>query len=144
MKLVVDASVALKWFFGDLPNEQDAVKARQLIPAIENGAIALLQPVHWMAEVLAVVTRQRPELVGETLAALEQTRASIETDDAIYMRAAELSNRLNQHLFDTLYHAVALERQATLVTADERYFEKARIVGAIVRLADFALSEGGE
>ncbi len=44
---------------------------------------------------------------------------------------------LNHHLFDTLYHAVALEVGATLVTADEVYFNKARHLGGMQLLADF-------
>ena len=43
----------------------------------------------------------------------------------VLKRAADLSILLKHHLFDTLYHAVALEEHATLVTADEAYFAKA-------------------
>ena len=66
--------------------------------------------------------------------------ASTETvaSRAAYRRAAEISTALNHHLFDTLYHAVALEEGATLVTADEAYFTKAKGLGAIERLADFS------
>jgi hypothetical protein len=48
-----------------------------------------------------------------------------------------MSIALKHHLFDTLYHAVALEEQATLVTADEVYFGKAKDLGAIQLLGDF-------
>jgi predicted nucleic acid-binding protein len=42
------------------------------------------------------------------------------------------------HLFDTLYHAVALEyAEATLVTADGRYCEKASVFGRIIELCDW-------
>jgi predicted nucleic acid-binding protein len=44
---------------------------------------------------------------------------------------------LNHHLFDALYHAVALEVGATLVTADEVYFNKAKELGGLQRLGDF-------
>ncbi len=37
-------------------------------------------------------------------------------------------------MFDTLYHAVALERDATLVTADLRYARKAERLGHLVAL----------
>ena len=53
-------------------------------------------------------------------------------------RAADLAITLNHHLFDTLYHAVALEEGATLVTADDIYFAKAASLGAIQRVSDFA------
>jgi predicted nucleic acid-binding protein len=46
------------------------------------------------------------------------------TDDPNVMRrATSLAIETNHHLFDTLYHAVALEHEdALLVTADERYY----------------------
>ncbi len=51
---------------------------------------------------------------------------------------ASVAVKLNHHLFDTLYHAVALGTPATtLVTADLRYFRKARRFGAICPLAEF-------
>ena len=52
-------------------------------------------------------------------------------------RAADIAIALDHHLFDTLYHAVALEVGATLVTADQVYFNKAHHLGAILLLADF-------
>jgi predicted nucleic acid-binding protein len=42
---------------------------------------------------------------------------------AAYRRAVEIAVALNHHLFDTLYHAVALEEGATLVTADEAFHQ---------------------
>jgi predicted nucleic acid-binding protein len=53
--------------------------------------------------------------------------------------ATELAMRLDHHVFDTLYHAVALHTPgATLVTADRRYYDKARREGQIVLLADWS------
>jgi hypothetical protein len=44
----------------------------------------------------------------------------------------------NHHLFDTLYHAVALEHEdALLVTADDRYYRKAEHYGTIAVLRDW-------
>jgi predicted nucleic acid-binding protein len=48
-----------------------------------------------------------------------------------------MAMRLSHHLFDTLYHAVALEEGAMLVTADDAYLMKAKSLGGIVSLADF-------
>lgn len=43
-------------------------------------------------------------------------------DVQVWTRACRLSIETRQHVFDTLYHAVALEHaDATLVTADGRY-----------------------
>lgn len=127
MKIVIDASVAIKWFLWDIQPEPDAEVARGLLPAIEAGRFQVLQPPHWWAEVIAVIARRNPQFSARAIASLAQVPTELVTSDAIYLRAAELSHRLNHHLFDTLYHAVALKRGATLVTADVRYFAKARM-----------------
>jgi hypothetical protein len=52
----------------------------------------------------------------------------------------QLSHQLGHHLFDTLYHAVALETEgAALVTADDAYRHKALQlgVGQVVALSDW-------
>jgi predicted nucleic acid-binding protein len=46
---------------------------------------------------------------------------------------------LNHHLFDTLYHAVALQSSDTFfITADTQYLRKADKLGHIIELKDFA------
>ena len=55
----------------------------------------------------------------------------------MYQRAIELACQHNHHLFDTLYHAAALEESATLITADRRYYDKAKLAGHIMMLEDF-------
>jgi predicted nucleic acid-binding protein len=53
----------------------------------------------------------------------------------VMRRATELAIETDHHLFDTLYHAIALEHDDTcLVTADERYFSKAERFGRITAL----------
>lgn len=104
-----------------------------------DGRVKLLQPPHFIAEVGAVLAREVPSFAHEALAdLLDIEMQRVETGE-VYARAVELSMRLGQHLFDTLYHAVALEAaDALLVTADERYWRKASATGRIVRLADFS------
>ena len=65
-----------------------------------------------------------------------------DADAGVYARALALAARHKHHLFDTLYHALALcTPGAQLVTADEAYWRKARSEGAMVRLADFTPGE---
>ena len=45
------------------------------------------------------------------------------------------------HAFDTLYHAMAMQHGGTFVTADERYFAKARALGGIELLSTFKFIE---
>jgi hypothetical protein len=62
------------------------------------------------------------------------------TDETEVLRhACTLAIDTQQHLFDTLYHAVALENEdAVLVTADDRYRTSAHEFGRIVALRDWA------
>jgi predicted nucleic acid-binding protein len=60
----------------------------------------------------------------------------------VYSTACKLSGELDHHLFDTLYHAVALSfDDAILVTADERYYKKASQRGRLVLLRDYSYRE---
>ena len=134
MRLVVDASVAVKCFVRDRPDEPFMAQAEALIVEIERPRTMLFAPGHWIPEVIAVLTRSEPRVANEAILALTDMRPEIVTTVPVMRRAAALSIALQHHLFDTLYHAVAIETGATLVTADERYFEKAEPLGAITML----------
>jgi predicted nucleic acid-binding protein len=137
VKLVVDASVALKWFLRGHPTELHVEQAETVEAAIEQGATELFAPVHWTSEVISVLARTKPDSVDDALLFLRDVRPIVISGTPVLKRAADLSIDLNHHLFDTLYHAVALEEGATLVTADEAYFNKAKELGAIQLLRDF-------
>ena len=138
MILVVDASVALKWFLGDRSDEADAPNAVAILRAVGDGRVQMVQPPHFLAEVGAVLARELPATAGEDLVHLQTVEWDVAEEPWIYATAIDLSTRLRQHVFDTLYHATALHHEgATLVTADESYFGKARAERGIVRLRDF-------
>ncbi|MFA5372488.1 MAG: type II toxin-antitoxin system VapC family toxin [Sideroxydans sp.] len=140
MILVLDASVAIKWFFRDEPNEQHAQRALQILQAVGAGEVRLVQPPHFMAEVSAVLARENPEQVQTDIVDLLNVGWRVSESAEIYGIASELAASLNHHLFDTLYHAVALhEPDALLVTADVRYYNKAGKAGRITLLEDFLL-----
>ncbi|MGH6814391.1 MAG: type II toxin-antitoxin system VapC family toxin [Hyphomicrobiaceae bacterium] len=139
MKVVVDASVAVKWILKERPAEADLKQAAKLLEAIDNHGVEVFEPPHWSAEVLAVVVRLDPAAIDDTIILLHDIRPHIISDVEVLRAAARLAAKLDHHLFDTLYHAVALDRGATLVTADKRYFEKAKSEDAIALLADFTL-----
>jgi predicted nucleic acid-binding protein len=97
----------------------------------------LIQPPHFIAEVAAVLAREKPDDAQEDLRDLLNVECRFVEDPAIYASAIDLSIRFQHHLFDTLYHATALHTpNATFVTADQRYYEKARNKGPIKRLDD--------
>ena len=135
MRLVVDATVAVKWFLRR-PDENFLSEAEAIANLIDAAETELFTPSHWIAEVVAVVARLEPSIAGDAIKLLTDMRPVPIASIRVLSRAAELSFELNHHLFDTLYHAVALEVEGTLVTADERYFAKAMPFGAITLLSD--------
>lgn len=141
MKVVIDASVALKWFFRLRNDEPEVDAALALLNGVLEGHIDLIQPPHFIAEVGAVLARESPKTALGSLRNLLDVEMEIVDAEAVYAKAIEFSIRFKHHLFDTLYQAVALEStDAVLVTADEHYYRKAKAAGRIVRLADFSLA----
>lgn len=144
MKIVVDASVALKWMFRTRDDEADVAQALELLRGVLEDRITLVQPPHFVAEVSAVLARESPERAQSSLRDLLDIEMQIVETENIYARAVSLAVRHGHHLFDTLYHAVALEMDdAMLVTADDHYIRKAKADGRIIRLSAFALASSG-
>jgi predicted nucleic acid-binding protein len=134
MIVVVDASVSCKWFFKASAQEQDTEQAIQLLTQVYSGQVTLVQPAHWLAEVIAVITRVRPEIAEQAVAYLSAMGLKIQQDTDSLTTAVRLSRQLSHHLFDTLYHALAINLNAVFVTADDNYFRKAESLGFIQRL----------
>ena len=134
--MVVDASVAVKWF---LP-EPGADEAQQLL----QGPEKLAGPALIRLEVFAAFTRKvrLQELpVEEARAACDLWSRALATGaltlvpDARHLpRAIELAFEIRHPLQDCLYLAVAEYNQATLVTADPKFAERASHGYAGVRL----------
>ncbi|MFI3197433.1 MAG: PIN domain-containing protein, partial [Methylococcaceae bacterium] len=94
----------------------------------------------FIAEVAAVLAREKPDEAQDDLFDLLYIECHISQEPEIYTTAIDLSIRYQHHLFDTLYHAVALHTPGSkFITADEAYWRKAQNMGQIVRLQDFVI-----
>ena len=138
MIIVADASVALKWFLRDAPGEDHQDQALQLLAQVVQGQAQLWQPPHFLAEVASVLVRLKPaQALDDLHDLLELPLTTVDTPDVL-ARAMALAVQLQHHLFDTLYHAVALQTPgAVFLTADRHYLQKARVRGSIMELADY-------
>ena len=136
--VVVDASVAVKWLLPTQPEEADVDQALQLLQAIRNQERLLLQPPHFLAELIGVIVRLAPDYAEPLFAAVKQMDIACADSEVVYLTALRMSNALNHHLFDTLYHAAALSApDAVLITADAGYYRKAHGMGKILLLQDY-------
>lgn len=139
---VADASVAVKWIFPADPKEDNTEQALNLLKAFKQNMIQITQPVHWLAETIAVVLRIEPKVAEQTLHLLSAMEIPIANEVEIYSLACRLTEMLNHHLFDTLYHAVALSHgNSQFVTADLQYYRKAKKYGSMILLSEFSLFE---
>jgi predicted nucleic acid-binding protein len=136
--LVLDASVALKWFFREYDDEADVDRALALIREIDVGRHRMVEPPHFLAEMAAGLARKKPAAARRDFRDLREMVWHIVDEAGVYEKAIELADRFSHHLFDTLYHASALTiPESVLVTADIRYYRKAKQARQICLLAEF-------
>ncbi|MBT8342866.1 MAG: type II toxin-antitoxin system VapC family toxin [Desulfatitalea sp.] len=133
--IVADTSIVVKWVLPDRDDEGHADKALRILELIRESRVAVHQPPHWLAETSAVIQRLSPETAMADIEDLCAINFDVIEAPEVYLKACELSSELKHHIFDTLYHAVALLMQDTvLVTADRKYFGKAESYGNIALL----------
>jgi len=111
--LVVDASVALKWFLHVADSEPDRDRALTLLAGVDDEERPIGSAAYFIAEVAAGCLRVQSRNAAEDdlLDLLNVERSTIDTPET-YATALALSMRYRHHLFDTLYHAVACTSRA--------------------------------
>jgi predicted nucleic acid-binding protein len=135
--VVLDASVVLKWMLADPASEPDTDKAILVVQSVVQGRLEILQPLHWLVETAAVLARLSPQTALQDVGMLSAMQFPVWDEPSLMQRATELAIESGHHLFDTLYHAVALEhKDALLVTADMRYLQKVKRYGSILALGE--------
>jgi len=135
---VLDASVIIKWLLQDPEREAGTDRATQLMESVVKGDLPVLQPTHWLVEVGAVLARESPASAADDIAMLKALELPVTDEPQVLRRGVELGIELKQHLFDTYYHAIALENEdSVLITADQRYLRAAQAKGRIMDLMDW-------
>lgn len=115
------------------------LQALNILQAIRASRVSVVQPPHWLAEVAQSLCAWILYGVRQPVSLLHALEFPVAATSDLYQKACELSALLHQHLFDTLYHAVALtEPGAILVTADEHYYREAHKAGRIMRLKEYS------
>jgi predicted nucleic acid-binding protein len=137
--LVVDASVALKWFLPDEPLGAEAL-------AIVRSEAVLIAPDLLIAEVCngawrsARLGRIGRGQVDQIAAILPRFFEALIGAAGLAPRAVAIASELDHPIYDCLYVALAEARQIRLVTADARLLEKLRSTAwaaNTVHLADY-------
>ncbi len=134
---IMDASVILKWVF-NTSQEVDGDKALMLLHSWVNGQCEFVLPSLWIYEVGNIIGRNIPDKASEFMKMLIEYRIEeAPLTVSLAQRTLSIMADCAVTFYDAVYHAVALERHGTLVTADAAYLKKAGKMGNAVLLADF-------
>ena len=123
--LVVDTSVAVKWF---LP-ETGAERALELREQIARGRARALAPDIIHAEFANALWKQvafaglDPALAGAMVAAFQDLPIEVVGCGVLATQAFELACRHRRSVYDCLFLSLSLAVDAPLVTADEAFFK---------------------
>ena len=139
MRLVVDASVAVKWLIA----EDDSEAARELAASGEELHAPRLMACEvanalWRKARLGEIARGD---AGAMLAAVQDMPVRWGADEAVCADAARIALALDRPVYDCVYLALAHRIGAVVVTADLRF---ANVLAptehgeAVVTLADYA------
>jgi len=125
VSLVVDASVALKWFVPQEPHASQSL-------AVVQGGVALIAPDLLIAEVCnaawrsARLGRISQAQVEEIAASLPQFFDTLISATVLAPRAVAIAGQLDHSVYDCLYLALAEAEAASLVTADMKLLGRVR------------------
>jgi predicted nucleic acid-binding protein len=141
--LVVDASVATKWYLTD---EAHADRALKLLTRFVHGEIDLLAPAQIRYEVPSAITTatsgRRPRFPVEVGRQLIETFLTLGLptvdDDAIIYNAYELAQHHSIAFYDALYLAVAERLKLPFVTADSKLYERIGKLPYVQWIEEFA------
>ena len=123
-RVVVDASVAVKWFVPEV----HAPAARRLL----SGELTLLAPDLIWAEVANALWRKwregesAVEIVQGILADFRRFPLHIHAGESLYEVTCPVAVATGRTFYDSLYLALAISTGSPLVTADQRFYNVLR------------------
>lgn len=127
---VVDASVALKWYFRD---EELLSQADSLLESFATGAATLTAPSfirYEIANAFVVARRQRrlssQQLLPRLASFFALDIAQPAEDEEVLLSAIELTERVPVAFYDALYLALAQQLAFNFVTADRQLHERTK------------------
>ena len=128
---VPDASVILKWAIG-LESELDREKAIHILDAWVGNNIEIVLPELWVFEVGNVLGRMVPDSALEKMETLLEFRFKTkELNKQTCKSIFKLMKDLSVSFYDASYHALAQRMGGVFITADDKYYQKARARGNI-------------
>ena len=123
MRTIIDASVAIKWFY----HENDQAKAQTILQQIKTGEINILVPLLFFYEVgnVFVTKKERPQIIRNAFSLLSRLHFHIQhneekqiPDISAFAKKYELS------FYDGVYTFLMKEKAYPFITADKKLYNK--------------------
>ena len=138
MKLVIDSNIFAKLFI----NEADSNIARELFTYCVSQEVELLAPSLFEYELLQIALYYKYP-IQDVLLQLDQYQrfnlSLVKPNKDIWLKTEEIVQQGHKSsgfpsLYDSVYHALAINNHCNFVTADKRYVAKTKQLGHIVLL----------
>lgn len=132
--IVLDASVITKWFKPD----EKSPRADKFFDDHTAGRQTIAVPILLLYEITNALWNSRRLTIEEiikALTALNQAHLSYtRPDNHLFAEALRLSQTTRISIYDASYLALALNLNCSLITADKKFYQKAKGAGKIVLL----------
>ena len=134
--MVPDASVLLKWVLRS-DEEEDGDRALELKAAWLAGACQIVVPTLWVFEVGNVLGLKQAATADALLRAMIDLQLPEAPPASYATQMVRLMREYHVTCYDAAYHALAVHRGGTMLTADRRYVRKAARAGHVRVLHDW-------
>ena len=138
MRLVVDASIGIKWFKEE--NEKNVDLAISLLRLQLENKIELVVPDLFFYEVLNILLIKTNFDLQDTQTSLDKliklNMDIIHPDEKVMFSALNISKSINLTFYDSLYLSVAQNFNAVLVTDDKKILQNKDNYGFIKNLEE--------
>lgn len=138
-KIILDASVILKIVI----SEEDSFLVEPIIRKHIKKETSIIVPRFWQYEIANVLRFSAAKFsfkkAQEKIKILRLLEfLEIHPDEKTINKTLQMTFKKEKIAFyDTLYHALALEQNALLITADKKYYNQAKSFGNIYLLKNF-------
>ncbi len=141
----IDASVFVKIFI----EEEASDVANKLIQQIDRQGHKVFVPTLFVYETFKVLVSKDVDLKSAKIAIEERGRATWKFQEPDVVTIEKVRKMIHSipkekglpSFYDAIYHAIAIENDATLITADQKYYNKTKHIGNIVLLSDKILDK---
>ncbi|MFT7389383.1 MAG: putative nucleic acid-binding protein [Candidatus Endobugula sp.] len=139
--IIPDANIFIKLF----SNEPDSPRAKALFTHCISNDIKQFVPELFKYEVLALACKKNAPFEN-TLNVLEKHINTLITivspSQAIWLKSKEITLQGHKNsgfpsLYDSVYHALAIELNGLFITADKKHYDKAKSLGNIALLDEW-------